>query len=160
MMSCSCRGLRVRRQLSQLRATIGHEAMPSALVRSILKSCRKGAGAQPMVCSAVTEYPVVMESDHFARYHAVMDDRHLKTTAFEPVDDGYVYYERAWAKGIRVTVDERELYLSGAHIDWLQAIVGRHKSEPRRPYWRGVKRMALAMLLGFDPDERRASAGN
>ncbi|WP_229726678.1 hypothetical protein [Sphingomonas alpina] len=89
-----------------------------------------------------------------------MNDRHVKTAAFEPINDGYVYYESAWAKGIRVTADERELYLSGAHIDWLRAIVGRDKSRPRRPYWRGVKRMALAMLLGFDPDERRASAGN
>ncbi|QNA86004.1 hypothetical protein G4G27_19975 [Sphingomonas sp. So64.6b] len=89
-----------------------------------------------------------------------MDDRHLKTTAFEPMDDGYVYYESAWAKGIRVTADERELYLSGAHIDWLRMIVGRDKSEPRRPYWRGVKRMALATLLGFDPDEGRTFVGN
>ncbi len=89
-----------------------------------------------------------------------MDNRHLKTTAFEPKADGYVYYESAWAKGIRVTVDERELYLSSAHIDWLRAIDGRDKLEPRRPYWRCVKRMALAALRGFDPDERRTFIDN
>jgi hypothetical protein len=79
--------------------------------------------------------------------------RHIYSTAFERTPSGFIYYERAWSKGVPVSAAERELYLSGARIDWLHAIVGRKAAMPRRPYWRGVRRIFLAMLWGIDPAE-------
>ena len=84
-----------------------------------------------------------------------MENRHLKTTAFERTADGYVYYESAWAKGVPVTAEERELYLSGARIEWFSAILDREKSEPRRAYWQTFRRMVHATVLGFDPAEKQ-----
>lgn len=80
-------------------------------------------------------------------------DRHIYSTAFERSPSGFVYYERAWTKGVPVSAEEREVYLSGARIDWLRATVGRPAVVPRRPYWPAVKRIFFAAIWGFDPAE-------
>jgi hypothetical protein len=79
-----------------------------------------------------------------------MKDRHLKSTAFEQTPSGFIYYANAWAKGIAVSAADREIYLSGAHIDWLEAIAGREASKPRRPWLKGARRMFLAAWRGHD----------
>jgi hypothetical protein len=43
-----------------------------------------------------------------------MDDderRKLLSTAFEPRDDGYLYYRNRWANGVRVSAEEREQFI-------------------------------------------------
>ena len=79
--------------------------------------------------------------------------RHIYSTAFERTPSGFIYYERAWSMGVPVSAEEREIYLSGARIDWLRAIVGRPAVIPRRPYWPAVKRILIACLLDYDPAE-------
>lgn len=79
-----------------------------------------------------------------------MNDRHLKSTGFEPTPSGFAYYENAWSKGLEVSAEERELYLSGAYSDWLSATYGRDATLPARKWLPGVKRMLLAAWRGFD----------
>jgi hypothetical protein len=76
---------------------------------------------------------------------------HISTTAFEPSRGGFVFYENAWSRGIPVSADERQAYLYGSQSEWLEAIAGREATMPRRPYWRTVKRILTAALLGYDP---------
>lgn len=38
--------------------------------------------------------------------------RKLLSTAFEPCDDGYLYYRNRWAGGVRVSAAEREQFIS------------------------------------------------
>ena len=53
-------------------------------------------------------------------------------------------------EGVEVSAEERELYLSGANIDWLNAICGRGATFSPRKWTYGVKRMLLAAWRGFD----------
>lgn len=79
-----------------------------------------------------------------------MNDRHLKSTCFEPMPSGFAFYANAWSKGVAVSADERELYLSGAYSDWLNAIYGRSATLPARKWLHSAKRMLLAVWRGFD----------
>jgi hypothetical protein len=81
---------------------------------------------------------------------------HISSTAFEPSSDGFVYYENAWSRGIPVSDAERQVYLYGSQSEWLEAIVGREATMPRRPYWRAVKRILAASFLGYDPAQPSA----
>src|SRR5690348_6681482 len=38
--------------------------------------------------------------------------RELLSTAFEPTESGYLYYRNRWAGGVRVTPEEREMFIS------------------------------------------------
>lgn len=79
-----------------------------------------------------------------------MDDRRreLLTTAFEKEGDQWVWYANAFAKGVPVSTEERELYLDFNPIGFRRAVRGRAASQPRRPYIRGLKRILVAIFLG------------
>jgi hypothetical protein len=81
--------------------------------------------------------------------------RELLGTAFERSNGQWVWYANAWARGVIVSDAEREIYLAYRPIAFRQAIKGRPASEPRRPYWRGLKRILTATLGGGDPEADR-----
>ena len=68
--------------------------------------------------------------------------------SFEPADTGYIYYHWRWSRGIPVTAEERETYLSipalGSRRAWRAAIAGR-PSVPARAF-QPVQRKLLAEL--------------
>lgn len=74
-------------------------------------------------------------------------------TAFERLEDGWIYYRRAWSRGVRVTREERDLFCSFRPLAFRRAIADRLPSEPRRPYWPTLRRLLTAMLTGRDPRE-------
>ena len=78
---------------------------------------------------------------------------HILSTAFNRSGGRWVWYANAWSRGVIVTDDERTLYLSFSPIAFRDAIRGRPASEPRRPYWAGLRRMLTAMVWGRDPDQ-------
>jgi hypothetical protein len=55
--------------------------------------------------------------------------------SFQAVDGGYIYYAWPNSKGIRVTKEEREVFLKGVSDEWYSIIDGRDATEPPRPYW-------------------------
>ena len=73
------------------------------------------------------------------------------STAFERIGGQWIWYGNAWAKGVPVSSEERELYLSFKPFAFRSAIKGRVATQPRRPYWRTVKRLLVASLTGRDP---------
>ncbi len=68
--------------------------------------------------------------------------------SFESADTGYIYYHWRWSRGIPVTAEERERYLSipalGSRRAWRAAIAGR-PSVPARVF-QPVRRKLLAEL--------------
>jgi hypothetical protein len=87
-----------------------------------------------------------------------MFDRHpyIGSTAFDRVDDGFVYYSSAWARGIPVSAAERRAYLFGPRSEWSEALLVREATVTRRPYWRSLRRMLTAILFRYDPAEVEA----
>lgn len=77
--------------------------------------------------------------------------RHILATGFERDGDGWLYYRNGWSGGVPVSSEERELYLAGRWLQWRRRVSGRKAVAPRRPYWRTLRRMGLALLLGDDP---------
>jgi hypothetical protein len=77
--------------------------------------------------------------------------RELLSTAFDRVDGQWVWFPNAWSRGIMVTAEERELYLTFAPVAFRQAIKGRPPTRPRRPYWATLGRILTAMASGRDP---------
>jgi hypothetical protein len=79
--------------------------------------------------------------------------RRLLELSFEPQGDGYLYYQNRWARGVPVTVDERECYLAAGALAsrsvFYRAIRGRVATAPPRKYgpvyWQILSRMPLAM---------------
>jgi hypothetical protein len=78
---------------------------------------------------------------------------HIGSTAFERSDDGFIYYARAWSKGIPVSAAARDAYIFGPRSEWFEAILGRNGTVSRRPYWRTLRRILTATFLGYDPAE-------
>lgn len=76
--------------------------------------------------------------------------REILSLAFEWREGQWVWYSNAWSRGIIVTPDEREIYLAFKPLGFRKTIRGRKATEPRRPYWRTLKRM-----FGLDPDSSR-----
>ena len=80
---------------------------------------------------------------------------HIGSTAFERVDGGFVYYSRAWSKGVPVSAAARKAYIFGPRSRWFEATIDREATAPRRPYWSTLKRILTAIFLGRDPQEPR-----
>lgn len=78
---------------------------------------------------------------------------HIGSTAFERIEGGFVYYARAWSKGVPVSAAARDAYIFGPYGEWFEAVTGKEPTVPRRPYWRTVKRILTAAFLGHDPAE-------
>ncbi len=78
---------------------------------------------------------------------------HIGSTAFERVDDGFVYYAWAWSKGIPASAAAREAYIFGPRGEWFEAINDREAIAPRRPYWPTLRRILTAAFVGYDPAE-------
>ena len=78
---------------------------------------------------------------------------HIGSTAFERVDEGFVYYASAWSKGIPVSAAAREAYIFGPRSEWFEAIMGQEATVPRRPYWPTLRRNLIAAFFGYDPAE-------
>lgn len=76
--------------------------------------------------------------------------RAILSTAFVPSGTHWLYYKNAWAKGVLVSADERELFLSFCLRRFRQAIAGRQATAPRRPYFRALRRLLAATLMGRD----------
>ena len=74
--------------------------------------------------------------------------RKLLEIAFEPYDDGYVFYRNAWTGGVPVSARERELYLSmpvlGSRQAYYDRIKGRETVTPPRPYDAALTKIAQA----------------
>jgi len=87
-----------------------------------------------------------------------MFERHpyLGSTAFDRVDDGFVYYSNAWSKGIPVSATARNAYIFGPRSEWLEALSDREATVARRPYWRSLRRILTAIFFRWDPAEARA----
>lgn len=75
------------------------------------------------------------------------------STAFDRLGEGWVYYRRAWSRGVRVTREERDLFCSFRLLAFRRALAERSPSEPRRPYWTTLRRLLTAMLTGRDPKD-------
>jgi hypothetical protein len=75
----------------------------------------------------------------------------ILSTAFEQVDGQWVWYANAWARGVVVSAQERDIYLAFRSLAFRQAIKGRPATMPRRPYWPTLKRILVAMATGRDP---------
>jgi hypothetical protein len=73
------------------------------------------------------------------------------STAFDPVDGEWIWYAKAWARGVAVSPAERELYLDFHPIEFRRLIAGRAATHPRRPYWPTLARILAAMVTGRDP---------
>jgi len=73
--------------------------------------------------------------------------------AFEPDGDGYIYYRRHWAPGVRVTAAEREEYLRaplvGSRRAFHRKLEGRSPVRRRRGYWTSVGTMLAAFPASF-----------
>jgi hypothetical protein len=95
-----------------------------------------------------------------ARGHSEQQ-RDILALSFELAENGYLYYQSRWSRGVPVTAEEREAYLSipalGSRRGWRKAIAGRPTGPPRafRPVYRRLlaslpKRMIFAaVLIGF-----------
>jgi hypothetical protein len=74
--------------------------------------------------------------------------RDILALSFEPTEDGFLYYHRRWSRGVPVSAEEREAYLSipalGSRRGWRKAIAGRPTAAPRA--FRPVQRKLLASL--------------
>lgn len=82
----------------------------------------------------------------------MMDRRRtLLGTAFEQQAGEWVWYANAWSRGLKVSNDEREIYLSFKPLAFRAAIAGRIATEPRRPYLSTIGRILITMLTGRDP---------
>ncbi len=81
--------------------------------------------------------------------------RELLTTAFEKEGDQWVWYANAFAKGVPVSAEERELYLGFNPLGFRRAIKGRAALRPRRPYMPELKRILVSIFLGRDPARLR-----
>jgi hypothetical protein len=77
--------------------------------------------------------------------------RELLSTAFERAAGQWVWYANATSRGIVVTPAEREMYLAFKPLAFRQAIRDREATMPRRPYWRTLKRLLVAAIMGRDP---------
>jgi len=79
--------------------------------------------------------------------------RKLLELSFEPSSGGYLYYRNRWARGVPVTAEERDSYLSasvlGSRGAFYTAIRGRAATAPPRKfgpvYWKILSRMPVAM---------------
>lgn len=78
------------------------------------------------------------------------DQRRLLEAAFEPDEDGFLFYRDRWSAGIPVTPAEREEYLNipalGSRRDFYQKIKGR-PARGRRDY--SSARIAKAFPAGW-----------
>ena len=81
--------------------------------------------------------------------------RELLTTAFEKEGDQWVWYANAFAKGVLVSAEEREIYLDFNLLGFRRAVRGRPASQPRRPYLLGLRRILISIFLGRDPAKLR-----
>lgn len=76
------------------------------------------------------------------------EQRAILALSFDPSEKGYLYYHWRWSRGVPVTVEEREAYLSipalGSRRAWRKSIAGRPTSPPR-PF-QPVQRKLLATM--------------
>lgn len=64
---------------------------------------------------------------------------------FVPADDGYIFYPAGDARGIRVTAEERELFVRGTIEEWYARLQGREATEPAMSYWAGLRHRLATM---------------
>ena len=88
------------------------------------------------------------------------EQRAILALSFEPTPHGYLYYHWRWSRGVPVTTEEREVYLSipalGSRRAWRKGIAGRPTSPPRsfQPTQRKllstmpVSMVVMAILIG------------
>lgn len=81
--------------------------------------------------------------------------REVLATAFDKEGDQWIWYASAFAKGIPVSAEERELYLDFNLLEFHLAVRGRAASRPRRPYMPALKCILLSIFLGRDPGQPR-----
>jgi hypothetical protein len=78
--------------------------------------------------------------------------REILATAFEKSDGQWVWYANAWARGVVVSPEERELYLAFRPVAFRQTIKGRPATKPQRPYIATAGRILTATITGRDPN--------
>ena len=85
---------------------------------------------------------MLAKRDHTNQQRAIL------ALSFEPTANGYLYYHWRWSRGIPVTPEEREAYLSipvlGSRRNWRKAIADR-STAPSRAF-RPVERKLLASM--------------
>lgn len=76
--------------------------------------------------------------------------RAILSLSFEPAGDGFIYYHKAWSRGIPVTVHEREAYLGipalGSRRAWRHSIANRQTVAPR-PYLPMLHKLLAVMPI-------------
>jgi len=77
----------------------------------------------------------------------------ILSTAFERIGDDWIWYGKAWTRGVVVSSGERDLYLDSKLLAFRRAIAGRQATYPRRPYWPTLRRILTATFTGKDPAE-------
>ncbi len=70
-------------------------------------------------------------------------------TAFEQVDGKWVWYPRAFSRGVVVSSEERDLYLAFRPFAFRKAVAGRPATQPRRPYFPPLKKVLRAIFSAF-----------
>jgi hypothetical protein len=85
--------------------------------------------------------------------HTRGEERTFLDCSFEPYGDGYHFYRHHLARGIRVTAEEREIYLrpplDGSRRAFHEAIGGRPADGPRRPWLRSQHATLASIPAGF-----------
>jgi len=74
-----------------------------------------------------------------------MSERFLPEWRLERRGDEYVYYEGVFSRGIRVTKQEAQVYLTGDEGAWSDIVHGREATEPPRPYWPSLARRVASI---------------
>lgn len=81
------------------------------------------------------------------------EERHFLESSFEPSGDGFAFYRHHLARGVAVTAEEREAYLSapldGSRRRFHDSIRGRPATLPRRPWLRSQRATLAAIPAGF-----------
>ncbi|PKP93236.1 MAG: hypothetical protein CVT77_06195 [Alphaproteobacteria bacterium HGW-Alphaproteobacteria-16] len=74
--------------------------------------------------------------------------REMLELSFEQAEHGFVYYHYRWSRGIPVTAEERDEYLTipvfGSRRAWRRSLAGRETTPPRA--YRPVARKLLKMM--------------
>ena len=80
-----------------------------------------------------------------------MSDRFLPEWNLERRGGEYVYYEGVFSRGIRVTGQEAQVYLTGDEGAWSDIVHGREATEPPRPYWPSLGRRIMSLPYRIHP---------
>jgi hypothetical protein len=78
-----------------------------------------------------------------------MDERPFREWALERRDGAIIFYEGLFARGVRISAAEAEVYLGGDEGAWSDIIHGRERTEPPRPFWPALTARSAAFPAGF-----------